>query len=175
MNAVPRAALRVVLRPLAENPALGARPLAWSQAFWQDQLPDFHAEEWAAFYRQAAVADYSRWDFAAADAALIFLALVADEVIGAIALTSFDELAPYRHLCPWLAAFIVQPALRGHGYGTQILTLMEAQARQYGIQRVYLWTADARRFYLKNHYLEHAEWPQGARILTIFEKALSPT
>ena len=121
------------------------------------------------------MADYSRWDFAAADSALIFLAVVANEVIGAIALTSFDELEAYRHLRPWFAAFIIKPALRGHGYGTQILALMERQARSYGIQTVYLWTEDAMDFYRKNNYSEHAKLSVGGRARTIFEKTLGST
>lgn len=172
---MPRAAVPVALHPLAQNPGLGAGPLAWSQAFWHAQLPGFHAPEWRDFYQQAAVADYSRWDFAAADSALIFLAVVANEVIGAIALTSFDELEAYRHLRPWFAAFIIKPALRGHGYGTQILALMERQARSYGIQTVYLWTEDAMGFYRKNAYSEHAKLSVGGRTRTIFEKTLGRT
>ena len=150
MHSEPRG--RVELIPVSEFPDGANAPLSWSLAFWGNRIPGFSASDWVAFYEQAGSADYANWDPAGTDQALIYLAVIDHEVVGAIALVDFDDLEAFRHLKPWVAAFIVNPELRHSGLGTQILALLEGTARTLGIDRLYLWTEDQTAFYQKRGY-----------------------
>lgn len=152
---------RLILVPLADNPALGAKPLEWSCALWGDKNPWFQAHEWPAFYERAAQGDYRQWDRDGGEQEQIYIAIESGEVVGAIALVDFDDLEDFRHLKPWVAAFIVDPQRRNEGFGSLMLLALEERARTFGITELYLWTEDQRNFYLKRgyHVLEHREYP----------------
>lgn len=152
----------LILVPLADKPAMGRKPLQWSLDLWGTGNPWFSAEDWRSFYDRGALADYSRWDGARVDQELIYLALESEEVVGVIALVDFDDVEEFRHLKPWVAAFVVDPARRGTGIGSQMLTALEERARNFGIQRLYLWTQDEREFYQNRGYefLHHRDYPE---------------
>ena len=151
-----------ILVPLADNPALGAQPLQWSLELWGATNPWFSADDWRTFYIQGATADFSRWDPEGIDQELIYIATLNGEVVGAIALVDFDDVAELRHLKPWVAAFIVDPQRRGTGIGSQMLELLEERARHFGIATLHLWTEDQKDFYLKRGYelLESRNYPE---------------
>ena len=152
----------LILVPLADNPALGQSPLRWSLELWGDGNPWFSPEDWQSFYKKAALADYRQWRNGGSDQEQIYIALVEGEVVGAIALVDFDDVKEYRHLKPWVAAFIVDPERRGAGFGSAMLAALEERARNFGITRLYLWTEDKRAFYLSRGYalLEHRDYPE---------------
>lgn len=151
----------IILLPLADDPASGAAPLQWSLELWSESNPWFSAEDWPAFYERGVRGDYSQWEQSGLDQELIYLAMEGPEVVGAISLVDFDDLVDYRHLKPWVAAFIVNPAKRGTGIGSQMLTALEEKARAFGITELHLWTEDQRAFYAKRGFelLEHRTYP----------------
>lgn len=140
------------LIPISGLPQGATAPLDWSLELWGDHIPGFSSSDWIAFYEKAMRADYSHWDPAGTDQELIYLAVTDHEVVGAIALVDFDDLEEFRHLKPWVAAFIVKPELRGSGIGTEMLTLLEGKARMLEIRKLYLWTEDQTAFYKKRGY-----------------------
>ena len=92
---------------------------------WGEGKAEFSADDWLTFYDKAVHGNYDSWDPDGFDQDLIFLAIREKQVVGAIALCDFDDLEEFRHFKPWIAAFIVDPNLRGSGLGSQILKLME--------------------------------------------------
>jgi N-acetylglutamate synthase-like GNAT family acetyltransferase len=143
---------RIDLLPISEFPEGATAPLNWSLEFWGDHIPGFSRSDWIDFYQKAKLADYSHWDSAGTDQELIYLAVQNHEVVGAIALVDFDDLEAFRHLKPWVAAFIVKPERRSSGIGTQMLTLLEDKAKILGIHKLYLWTEDRTAFYERQGY-----------------------
>lgn len=160
------------LVPLADNPDLGVAPLAWSLDLWGDSNPWFSAEDWRSFYTRGESADYRGWDPLGFDQEQIYIALIKGEVVGAISLVDFDDLEEFRHLRPWVAAFVVDPHLRGQGIGSLMLTALEDKARIFGISELYLWTEDRKDFYLKRGYsaLTHRDYPELS--IDVLKKAL---
>jgi len=152
----------LILVPLADNPAWGSGPLQWSLDLWGAGTPWFSAEDWQSFYAKAVTADYGKWSHQGSDQEQIYIAIVESEVVGAIALVDFDDVKEYRHLKPWVAAFIVDPERRGAGFGSAMLAALEERARNFGITRLYLWTEEKRDFYLNRGYalLEHRDYPE---------------
>jgi N-acetylglutamate synthase-like GNAT family acetyltransferase len=118
--------------------------------------------------------NYETWDRNTDSKELLFLAVAEDvnEVLAVIGLCDFDDLEEYRHLKPWLCAFVVREDLRGSGIGSQVLELMEARARDYGIELVYLWTEDQLEFYLKRGYEKFDELLKAKRTLHIMKKTI---
>lgn len=139
---------------------MGSKPLQWSVELWGHESPWFSAEDWPAFYQRASDSDYQRWDLAGLDQEQIYLAISSGEVVGAIALVDFDDVEEFRHLKPWVAAFIVDPERRTMGLGSAILSALEVKARDFGITELHLWTTDQKDFYLKRGYraLAHRDY-----------------
>ena len=142
---------------------------------WGDGKPEFSAEDWKIFYSKALLGNYDSWDLNGTDQELIYLAIKEKEVVGAIALCDFDDLEEFRHLKPWIAAFIVDPNLRAIGIGSEILELMEQQVLSFGIESIYLWSENQDSFYVNRGYkaidrLEKSGDP--TRLIEIFQKYL---
>jgi GNAT superfamily N-acetyltransferase len=140
------------LIPISEFPEGASAPLKWSLELWGNHIPGFSRSDWIGFYEKAKGADYSHWDPAGTDQELIYLAVINHEVVGAIALVDFDDLEEFRHLKPWVAAFVVKPELRRSGIGTEMLAVLEGKAKTLGINRLYLWTEDQTAFYKRRGY-----------------------
>jgi len=136
-----------------EFPEFSKIPLQWSLDLWGKGKSEFSADDWQDFYDHASQGNYETWDPEGFDQELIFLALRDHEVVGAIALCDFDDLEEFRHLKPWIAAFIVDPKLRGSGVGSEILNLMEKKILAYGIKTIYLWSENRNNFYKNRGYL----------------------
>jgi GNAT superfamily N-acetyltransferase len=160
------------LIPISELPEGATAPLNWSLALWGEHIPGYSRSDWIEFYQNARGADYSHWDSAGTDQELIYLAVINHEVVGAIALVDFDDLEEFRHLKPWVAAFIVNPELRGSGIGTQMLTLLEGKASMLGINKLYLWTEDQTAFYKRRGYEFEASSRLGFLSFDLLSKAL---
>ena len=160
---------------MSEFPDLARIPLQWSIDLWGEGKPEFSADDWKIFYSKALQGNYESWDPSGSDQELIYLAIKEDQVIGAIALCDFDDLEEFRHLKPWIAAFIVDPNLRGSGLGSEILELMEEKVLSFGIENIYLWSENQDSFYVNRGYksidrLEKLGKP--IRFIEIFQKAL---
>ncbi|MDP1711685.1 MAG: GNAT family N-acetyltransferase [Candidatus Nanopelagicaceae bacterium] len=143
--------MNIDLLPLSDTPESAALALQWSLELWRsNSIPGFSEEDWTSFYERAKTADFGVWQGSGQE--LIYIAKSGDHVLGTIALVDFDDLEEYRHLTPWVAAFIVNPNLRGQGYGTKILETLERQAVALGIGTLHLWTEDQMSFYTKRGY-----------------------
>lgn len=143
--------MNIDLLPLSDTPESAALLLQWSLKLWRsNSIPGFSEEDWTDFYERAKTADFNTWRGAGQE--LIYVAKSGNQVVGTIALTDFDDLEEYRRLTPWVAAFIVNPQLRGQGFGTKILEALEKQAASLGIGTLYLWTEDQKSFYTKRGY-----------------------
>ena len=142
---------------------------------WGEGKPEFSADDWKIFYSKALLGNYDSWDSNGTDQELLYLAMKDEQVIGAIALSDFDDLEEFRHFKPWIAAFIVDPNLRGSGLGSEILELMEEKVLSFGIESIYLWSENQDSFYVNRGYksidrLEKLGKP--IRFIEIFQKAL---
>lgn len=165
----------ISLHPVSEFPELAKIPLQWSIDLWGEGKPEFSAEDWKIFYSKALSGNYDSWDPSGTDQELIYLAIKENEVVGAIALCDFDDLEEFRHLKPWIAAFIVDPNLRGSGVGSEILELMEKQVLSFGIKSIYLWSENQDSFYVNRGYkaIDRLEKSgESTRLIEIFQKYL---
>ena len=165
----------ISLHPVSEFPELAKIPLQWSIDLWGEGKPEFSADDWKIFYSKALLGNYDSWDSNGTDQELLYLAMKDEQVIGAIALSDFDDLEEFRHFKPWIAAFIVDPNLRGSGLGSEILELMEEKVLSFGIENIYLWSENQDSFYVNRGYksidrLEKLGKP--IRFIEIFQKAL---
>jgi len=142
--------MEISLVPISESPQDAQRVLSWALDLWDDHIPNYSRQDWADFYSHSAQSDYESW--AGNGQELAYIAKRGEELVGTIGLVDFDELEEFRHLKPWIAAFIVNPDLRGEGIGTQILTLLEEKAKSLGIETLHLWTEDQSAFYSKRGY-----------------------
>lgn len=143
--------MNIDLLPMSDTPESASVVLQWSLKLWHSKsILGFAEEDWANFYERAKTADFNAWRGDGQE--LIYIAKSGDRVVGTIALTDFDDLEEYRSLTPWVAAFIVDPELRGQGFGTKILEALEREAASLGIGALHLWTEDQRNFYTKRGY-----------------------
>ncbi|MEK6648981.1 MAG: GNAT family N-acetyltransferase [Actinomycetota bacterium] len=138
------------LIPLSENPNDGDLPLQWSLELWGDHIPGYSRQDWINFYENGKKANFKKWD--GDSKALIFIGKRGEEVVGAISLVDFDDLEEFRYLTPWVAAFIVNPQLRGKGIGSEMLTALEGKAKALEVKVLHLWTEDKSEFYQKRGY-----------------------
>lgn len=138
------------LIPLSESPSDGDLPLQWSLELWGDHIPGYSRQDWVDFYENGKKANFNKWDGEGQE--LIFIGKRDKEVVGAISLVDFDGLEEFRHLTPWVAAFIVNPHLRGEGIGGKMLATLEGKAKTLGVKVLHLWTEDRSTFYLKRGY-----------------------
>jgi GNAT superfamily N-acetyltransferase len=140
----------ISLLPMNQVPEDAARALSWALELWGDRYPNYSRQDWTNFYSPSADSKYELWEGNGQE--LVFLAKRGEELVGTIALVDFDDLEEFRHLTPWIAAFIVNPELRGTGIGTQILCMIEEKAVILGIGALHLWTEDQSEFYCKRDY-----------------------
>lgn len=165
--------MEIALVPLSQSPDEASRVLKWALDLWGDHIPNYSQQNWIDFYSNSTKSNYESWNGQGQE--LVYLARRGEEVVGSIALVDFDELEEFRHLKPWIAAFIVNPQMRGAGIGTQILTLLEDEAKSLGIEVLHLWTEDQSAFYLKRGYQIVARTKLGALNISVMEKKFSET
>ncbi len=164
--------MKITLVPLSQTPNEASRVLRWALDLWGDHLPNYSQQDWIDFYSNSTKSNYESWTGKGQE--LVYIATRGEEVAGTIALVDFDELEEFRHLKPWIAAFIVNPQMRGAGIGTQILALLEDEARSLGIEVLHLWTEDQSAFYLKHGYQIVAHAKLGELEINVMQKELFP-
>ena len=142
--------MKLTLTPLNESPGDAEVVLEWTLDLWGDHIPGYSRQDWIDFYQNGKFANYQSWSGNGQE--LIFIGKQGDEIVGAVSLVDFDDLDEFRHLTPWIAAFIVNPRLRNAGIGSQMLGLLEEEAAKYGISVLHLWTEDKSEFYQKRGY-----------------------
>lgn len=142
--------MNLTLIPLSESPEDGNVVLQWSLDLWGDHIPGYSRQDWIDFYEDGKAANFTNWHGHGQE--LIFIGKKGKDVVGAISLVDFDDLEEFRHLTPWVAAFIVNPQLRGEGIGSEMLILLEEKAKELGISMLHLWTEDKSEFYQKRGY-----------------------
>jgi len=166
--------MKIRLVPASTHPELLEIPLRWSLDLWGEGKEEFSEEDWIDFYQRVQKSDYQTWDLNSDGKELLYLAMPEDstEVIGVIGLCDFDDLEEFRHLRPWICAFIVREDLRGMGIGRQIISEIEHIAKSFGIETVYLWTEDQMGFYLKLGYSKIDELKKSNRHIHVMSKSL---
>lgn len=162
--------MEISLIPLSESPKEASRVLTWALELWGDHFPNYSAQDWEDFYSNSAKSNYNTWDGAGQE--LVFLAVSGGEVVATIGIVDFDELEEFRELKPWIAAFIVNPELRGQGVGGQVLDLLEDKARSLGIKVLHLWTEDQADFYRKRGFHQIATSKLGTLDIDVMQKRL---
>lgn len=125
------------LVPLPEVPEALEEILDWNLQVWGERIPGYDADGWRAFYERCLL---SRFDVYDGLSELAWVIRREGRNIGSIALVHEDDLPAYQHLSPWMAAFVIDPALRHSGIGRRVVATFEDRCRQYGIHRLYLWT-----------------------------------
>lgn len=163
--------MEISLVPIGESPQDAGRVLSWALDQWGDHLPNYSRQDWTDFYSQSSHSNYESW--AGEGQELVFLAKRGEDLVGTIALVDYDELEEFRHLKPWIAAFLVNPQLRGQGIGTQILELLEEKARILGVDALHLWTEDQGAFYRKRGYQLFASSKFGNLNIEVMHKAIA--
>lgn len=163
--------MEISLIPISDSPQDSSRVLSWALDHWGDRLPNYSREDWAGFYSYSSHSNYEKW--AGEGQELVFLAKRGEDLVGTIALVDFDELDEFQHLRPWVAAFLVNPQVRGQGIGTQILKLLEDRARILGIDVLHLWTEDQGAFYRKRGYQLLASSKFGNLDIEVMHKAIA--
>lgn len=162
--------MEISLVPITQFQVDASRALAWALDQWGDRLPNYTRQNWVDFYAHSAKSDYDLWQGNGQE--LVFLAKRDDELVATIGLVDFDELEEFRHLKPWIAAFIVNPEMRGQGIGGQVLELLEEKARSLGIEILHLWTEDQSAFYSNRGYQRLATSRFGDLDIEVMHKRL---
>ena len=166
--------MKIRLVPASTHPELLKIPLRWSLDLWGEGKEEFSKEDWIDFYQRVQKSDYQIWNLNSDGKELLYLVMPEEspEVIGVIGLCDFDDLEEFRHLRPWICAFIVREDLRGMGIGRQIISEIEHMAKSFGIETVYLWTEDQMGFYLKLGYSKIDELKKLNRHIHVMSKSL---
>jgi GNAT superfamily N-acetyltransferase len=162
--------VKFTLTPLSESPDDAEIVLQWTLDLWGDHIPGYSRQNWIDFYQNGKIANFQGWSGDGQE--LIFIGKQGDEVVGAISLVDFDDLEEFRHLTPWIAAFIVNPQLRSAGIGSQMLVLLEEKAMEYGIGILHLWTEDKSEFYQKRGFSPIARGELGNLRFDVLRKEL---
>lgn len=167
------AELKFKLVPAPSVPNKLSEPLEWSLKLWGENKPEFSAEDWHEFYRNVQLSNYEQWDHTIENKELLYLAInEEEEVIAAIGLCDFDDLEEFRHLKPWICAFVVREDLRGSGFGSKVLAELEKKVIDFKIKEIYLWTEDQKDFYIKRGYQEIDQLLKPGRTLHIMKKQI---
>lgn len=139
------------LVPLPEREEWLDLNLTWSLQAWGERIPGYDRVGWSAFYRRALTADYEQYR---PGAELVWVIEIDGHCVGSIALVGEDDLLDFTDCTPWLAAFVINPALRHQGIGSRVVEEFEAMVRRFGIVRLYLWTDTYGDWYRKLGYEE---------------------
>jgi N-acetylglutamate synthase-like GNAT family acetyltransferase len=165
--------LKFKLVPAPSVPQKLSEPLEWSLKLWGENKPEFSADDWHEFYRNVQLSNYDFWDQTIENKELLYLAInEEDEVIAAIGLCDFDDLEEFRHLKPWVCAFVVREDLRGSGIGSKVLAELEKKVIEFKINDIYLWTEEQKDFYIKRGYQEIDQLLKPGRTLHIMKKKI---
>jgi len=137
----------VEVRYLPADRLLVERIIDWQVDHYRPSFPSFDHDDWLDFY-----GPHMRGQ----DGPLpvVLGAFDAGECIGTVALVERDDLDDVDSYTPWIAAMIVDPARRGGGIGTELLSAALGRCRDLYFGRVYLWTHDMQDWYRRLGWTE---------------------
>jgi len=76
-------------------------------------------------------------------------------------------------LTPWLAALVVDRAMRGRGHSRRLVRFIEAYARQNGVDTLWLFTWSAQGLYAKLGWRPIERLDQNGREVVVMKRTLS--
>jgi GNAT superfamily N-acetyltransferase len=125
-----RTSIVTTIEPLADHPH--ALPL----------LQSWFEREWAPYYGPSGPGNAQEDLRGCCNRDRLPLALVAfaDGQLCATAALKSDSVTTHKHLNPWLAALLVDPAYRRQGVATSLIAAIEERARQFGFAHLYAGT-----------------------------------
>lgn len=132
----------ISVAPLADHPDVLPVLQRWFEAEW----PSYYG----AGGRANAQADLRA--FANRGSLPVGVAAFRRGVVCGVAAHKAESIASHRHLSPWVAAGLVEPAARGQGIGDRLLTALEQEARQLGYHRIYCGTRTAESLLTRSHW-----------------------
>lgn len=119
--------MTVTVEPLAAHPEVLPLLEAWFK------------QEWPSYYGSDGPGD-ARTDlqsFANLGSLPVGVVALRNGKVCGVAALKAESIPSHRHLSPWAAAGLVEPALRGQGIGSKLLRGLEAQAHALGFRRIY--------------------------------------
>lgn len=123
--------------PLPDRPEWLEQILAWNLEVWGERIPGYDEQGWRDFYGRAMVARYDRYQ---PGAELVWGIESEHRLIGSIALVGEDDLPDHLDKSPWMAAFVIDPALRHQGFGRDVVRVFESWCLEHDVSTLYLWT-----------------------------------
>lgn len=157
------------LRPLPERSAELEQNLAWSLEVWGERIPGYDHAGWRAFYQRALKASYDRYQ---PGAELVWVIEMEGRCVGSIALVGEDDLEDFTECTPWMAAFIIDPALRHQGLGRKVVAIFEEKVKALGVGHLYLWTDTYADWYSTQGYRTIGNSRIGQIDAVVMEKSL---
>jgi GNAT superfamily N-acetyltransferase len=151
----------LTIRPLALHPEPLPVLLSWFEAEWP---------EWYGSGRGDAARDLEA--YSNQGSLPVGMVALRDGAVCGIAVLKAESISSHKHLSPWAAAGLVDPALRGQGIGLRLVLALEEQAKALGFPRIYCGTSTA------DNLLRRANWQflesitHEGHALSIYEKAL---
>jgi len=153
--------------PLASRPDLWGQAAQWSVEQWRHEFPSDTVDTYLSQYRAAAVG--------AAGVLEVWAALSPDGgLVGIATLVDDDELPDAIEPGPWLAAVYVEPAARGSGVGSALVSHVASRARVLGHEHLYLYTADRRDWYERRGWLALRESSVRSTAVTVMRLPAGP-
>lgn len=154
---------------MPQRPDLLEQNLTWSLQAWGERIPGYDEAGWRAFYHRALQARYDRYE---PGAELVWVIEIDGQCVGSIALVGEDDLEDFTNCTPWMAAFVIDPALRHQGVGRKVVSIFEEQVRALGIEHLFLWTDLYADWYQTQGYRPIGESNLGEINAVVMEKEL---
>jgi GNAT superfamily N-acetyltransferase len=124
-------------------------------------LKDWFEIEWASYYGPGGGGNAQRDLMAYANGVELPVGVVAflnDEICGVAALKS-ESIGTHSHLSPWAAATLVRRDHRGRGIGSELIRMLEQEAKRRAYDQIYCGTSTATRL------LERRGWRLMERVV----------
>lgn len=108
-------------------------------------LKQWFETEWPSYYGSTGPGDalYDLKSFDHIDSLPIGVVALCDDRVCGFAALKTESIASHRHLCPWAAAGLVEPSMRGKGIGSKLLNVLEKHARRLGFHQIFCATSTA--------------------------------
>jgi GNAT superfamily N-acetyltransferase len=127
----------MTIRFLADHPECRPTLAAWYQREW----PELFDEEFTPWHEMDGAMNRNQLDCT--------LLGFADGKLAASAALLTEDVLPFPEYSPWLGTVVVDPTLRGRGFGRKIVQAAMSHAISLGLANLHLWTPHHRAFYEK--------------------------